>query len=287
MRLRRRTAAAPPEADEAAAGGPARLAFESAASPRSAGVEGAARVSRDRPPLRSPFAAPRRAAPVRRARRAAAALFASELTATFRFIAVRGGEALCTQRRADRHHSRSACSAIVSPSGRSSWRCSEGLEAGPRWRIAVARDWSRSLVFLIRRPAGRQHTSARSATRARRIAGRSFFDAKAVRRRFWLRDGERPRSRAQRRRPRHSGPGPARPLRPRRPRRPEAGANPQPPGRDHFPASEPPARRRAGRGPPPAPAAVPDAPARPARPRSPGPAGLGDPGAPRDEPRTH
>ena len=59
-------------------------------------------MSPDRPPRRSPFQHPERLLPFA-CIAAAAALFASELTATFRFIPP-GGEALCTQQAADRHH---------------------------------------------------------------------------------------------------------------------------------------------------------------------------------------
>ena len=280
MRLRRRNGRRPPAADESGRRRARDVGSRGRAGRLGAGGSrgrSALRAPRERPPGHAASVVPFASA---RAERllpfacvaAAAALFASELTATFQFIPP-GGEALCTQQAADRHHFALGVLAIFAVGRGQSWRCS-GASKPAAMAVAVA-GFGRAACVPDRRPAVTPTTSARSPTRARRSpASRSSTPRPCPRRGFWLEMAQRPGSRAQRRRARHPDPGPARHPAPAPAPRPKGRRRPAAAGRDHDPASQP--RLDAGGAQPRRLRRQCRRPGRPARPRPPGPAGLGE-----------
>lgn len=191
-------------------------------------------MSPDRPPRRSPFQRPERLLPFACVA-AAAALFASELTATFRFIPP-GGQALCTQQAADRHHFALGVLAIFAVGA--VIVAVLGASKPAAMAVAVA-GLVALLVFLIfdLPDANNIGTLGDSCTS---IPGQSFFDAKAVPQAgFWLEMASALALALSGTALATLTPGQLATLRPRRLRGPKDGANPQPPGASTTPLPNP------------------------------------------------
>jgi hypothetical protein len=181
-------------------------------------------VSPDRRPRRSRFQHPERLLPFACVA-AAVALFASELTATFQFTAP-GGEALCTQQAADRHHFALGVLAIFAVGA--VIVAVLGASKPAAMAVAVAGLLALLLFLIVDLPdANNVGTLGDSCTS---IPGQSFFDAKAVPQAgFWLEMASALALTLSGAALATLTPGQLATLRPRRLGGPKDGANPQPP----------------------------------------------------------
>lgn len=138
-------------------------------------------MSPDGPPRRRRFQHPERLLPFA-CIAAAVALFASELMATFKFIPP-GGEALCTQQAADRHHFALGVLAIFAVAA--VIVAVLGASRPAAMAVAVAGLLALLLFLIVDLPdANNVGALGDSCTT---IPGQSFFDAKAVPQAgFWL-----------------------------------------------------------------------------------------------------
>lgn len=138
-------------------------------------------MSAARPPRRRLFAHPERLLPFACVG-AAAALFASELMTTFQFVPP-GGEALCTQQAADRHHFALGVLAIFAVGA--VIVAVLGASKPAAMSVAAAGLLALLLFLIVDLPdANNLGTLGDSCTS---IPGQSFFDAKAVPQAgFWL-----------------------------------------------------------------------------------------------------
>ena len=191
-------------------------------------------MSSDRPPARRRPRRPERVLPFACVA-AATALFASELMTTFQFIPP-GGEALCTQQAADRHHFAVGVLAIFAVGA----VIVAVLAASKPAAIAVAvAGLGALLLFLIvdRPDANSVGALADSCTS---IPGQSFFDAKAVPQSgFWLEMASAVALALSGAALATLTPDQLATLRPGRPRGPKDPAGPQPPPATTTPLPNP------------------------------------------------